>query len=75
MLVQESGSVVDADIEGAEGFRSVVVPTITTLEYEPTLGVKEGWLFIGSSPGVITTALAPGRRSPTLSFRVVIRAP
>ncbi len=57
MLAQQNGSVVDAEIEGAEGFKSVVFPMLTMLGYKPVLGVKEGWLFIGSSPGVITTAL------------------
>jgi hypothetical protein len=57
MLAQQNGSVVDAEIEGAEGFKSVVFPMLTMLGYKPVLGVKEGWLFIGSSSGVITTAL------------------
>jgi len=57
VLAQQNGAVVDAEIEGAEGFKSVVFPMMTMLGYKPVLGVKEGWLFIGSSPGVIVTAL------------------
>jgi hypothetical protein len=59
LLAQQNGSVVDAEIEGAEGFKSVVFPMLAMFGVmgKPTLGVKDGWLFIGSSPEMIATTL------------------
>ncbi|MFQ5805648.1 MAG: hypothetical protein ACE5I3_04275 [Phycisphaerae bacterium] len=54
---QQSGSVVDAEIEGAEGFKAVVFPMLSMLGYQPVVGVKDGWLFVGSSPGAITATV------------------
>lgn len=58
MLAEQSGSVVDAEIEGTEGFKSVVVPMLAMFGLtKPTVGVKDGWLFLGSSPNMIATSL------------------
>jgi len=64
MLVNQNGSIVDAEIEGAEGFKTVVHPMLAMLPIgKPTIGVKDGWLFIGSSPDMIvtTTEVAAGK--------------
>jgi hypothetical protein len=64
MLVNQNGSIVDAQIEGAEGFKTVVHPMLAMLPIgKPTIGVKDGWLFIGSSPDMIvtTTEVAAGK--------------
>ena len=59
MLANQQGSVVDAEIEGAEGFKSVVLPMLAMMGMsKPTVGVKDGWLFFGSSPEMIRTTLA-----------------
>ncbi len=56
MLVNQNGSIVDAQIEGAEGFKSIVFPVLTLVGMsKPTIGVMDGWLFLGSSPDMITT--------------------
>lgn len=58
MLAQQNGSIVPAEIEGAEGFKSVIFPMLAMVGMnKPTLGVKDGWLFFGSSPDMIKTAL------------------
>jgi hypothetical protein len=57
MLAQQQGSIVDAEIEGTEGFKSVVFPMLAMMGLnKPTLGVKDGWLFFGSSPDMIVAA-------------------
>jgi hypothetical protein len=64
MLVSQNGSIVDAEIEGVEGFKTVVHPMLAMLPIgKPTIGVKDGWLFIGSSPDIIltTTEVAAGK--------------
>ncbi len=54
MLTQNNGMIKDAEIEEAEGFRSVVHPMLAMLKVKaPTYGVKDGWLCIGSSPEVL----------------------
>ncbi len=66
MLVNQNGSIVDAEIEGAEGFKSVVYPMLAMLGMnKPTIGVKDGWLFVGSSPNMIvtTTGVAAGKQA------------
>jgi hypothetical protein len=56
MLVSQNGSIVDAEIEGAEGFKSIIFPLLAMVMNKPTVGVKDGWLFFGSSPDIIATA-------------------
>jgi hypothetical protein len=58
MLAGQNGALQDAQIEGAEGFKSVLHPMIGMMGMKsPTIGVKDGWLFFGSSPDVITKSL------------------
>ncbi len=58
MLAQQQGQVVDAELEGTEGFKSFVVPQLVMFGLnKPTLGVKDGWLFVGSSAETIGKSL------------------
>lgn len=58
MMAQQNGSIVPAEIEGADGFKSVIFPMLAMIGMnKPTLGVKDGWLFFGSSPDMIKSAL------------------
>lgn len=58
MLQSGQGSIVDAEIEGAEGFKSVIFPPLAMVGIDkPTLGVKDGWLFFASSPSIIGKSL------------------
>ena len=58
MLASQQGSVVPAEIEGVEGFKSVAFPMLAMMGMtKPTLGVHDGWLFFGSSPEIITKTL------------------
>jgi hypothetical protein len=52
----------DANIEGAEGFKVLVMPPMFAMMGigQPTFGVKDGRLFVGSNPKVITLALEVG---------------
>jgi len=64
LLVQWQGSIVDAEIADAEGFKSLVLPALTMMGLDkPTFGVKDGWLFVGSSPDIIvaSTEVAAGK--------------
>ncbi len=60
LLAEQQGSIREAEIEGTEGFRSVVHPLLAMMLglKAPTAGVHDGWLFLGSSPEVIAKALA-----------------
>jgi hypothetical protein len=67
-LVSQNGSIVDAEIEGTEGFKSVILPMLAMVGMnKPTIGVKDGWLFIGSSPDVIATAAKVAAGEPNFS--------
>lgn len=58
-LAQQGGSVAEAQIEGGEGFRSVIFPMLAMLGMtRPTLGFAQGHMFFGSSPKVIEQSLA-----------------
>ena len=58
VLMNQNGSIIDAEIEGAEGFKSVVFPMLAMVGLsKPTLGVSDGWLMLGSSPEIIKTAM------------------
>ncbi|MGE0480655.1 MAG: DUF3352 domain-containing protein [Phycisphaerae bacterium] len=61
-LAQAQGvSITDVETDGLAGFRSVFHPLVGMIGLkEPTIGVKEGFLFFGSSPKVIASALAVG---------------
>lgn len=59
LLKQQGGAIDNAEIEGAEGFRSIIHPMVAFIGMKaPTLGIKDGWLFFGSSAEVIGTAVA-----------------
>lgn len=61
-LAQAQGvTITDVDTDGLAGFRSVFHPLVGMVGLkEPTIGVKDGYLFFGSSPKVIASALAVG---------------
>lgn len=55
----------NVEIEGTEGFRSIIVPTLAIFGLtSPTVGVHDGWLTIGSSEEIIRRSLevAAGRQ-------------
>ena len=60
MLASQNGSIIDAEIEGAEGFKAINYPMLAMMGgmTKPVIGVKDGWLFFGSSPKIITTTLS-----------------
>lgn len=59
LLAEQQGGVREADIEGAEGFRSVIHPMLAMMGLKAaTAGVHDGWLFLGSSPEIIARSLA-----------------
>jgi len=59
MLAGQNGSIVEAEIEGAEGFRSIIIPAMAMMGLnKPTVGVKDGWLMLGASPEILETTLS-----------------
>lgn len=57
-LAANSGAITDADVPGTEGFRSIVHPMLGLVGMSaPTIGVHDGWLMLGSSPKVLTSAI------------------
>jgi hypothetical protein len=66
-LTQNNGLIDDAKIEGAEGFKVIVHPMLAMIPgfAQPTLGVKDGQLFLGSSLKAVGVALdAAAGKSP-----------
>jgi hypothetical protein len=61
-LLEDSDVVIkDAAIEGTQGFRSVTHPLMGMVGLKAlTVGVHEGWLFIGSDVKVVSRALEVG---------------
>lgn len=58
-LAQMQGSVEPADVDGSENFKSIIIPQLAMMGVgKPTLGVKDGWLVLGSSPEMINGVLA-----------------
>jgi hypothetical protein len=58
---QGQASLVDAEIEGVPGFKSLNMPMLAMLGMnKPTFGVGRGMLMIGSSPDMISKVLATG---------------
>lgn len=59
LLQAQNGAINDAKIEGADGFKVVVHPMLAFVPMlsQPTVGVKDGYLFIGSAPKAISAAL------------------
>lgn len=62
MVAQNGGeqvAVEDAVIEGTEGFRSIKSPLLGMVGMRaPTVGIKDGFLWFGSSPEIVDRALA-----------------
>jgi hypothetical protein len=62
-LKESNGGVEDAKIEGAEGFKRVILPAFAAMIPglgRPVFGVKDGHLFVGNSPDIVTLALDVG---------------
>lgn len=62
-LKESNGGVEDAKIEGAEGFKRVILPAFAAMIPglgRPVFGVKDGHLFVGNSPEIVTLALDVG---------------
>ncbi len=58
-LVKQNGSIGDAEVEGAEGFKSVKHPMLGMMPIgTPTIGVAKDQLIISTSPRAIAKALA-----------------
>ena len=60
MLVENNGSLRDAQIDGAEGFKVIMHPMLAIMGAlgQPTIGVHNGQLFLGSGEKEIASALA-----------------
>ncbi|MCH7872600.1 MAG: DUF3352 domain-containing protein, partial [Planctomycetes bacterium] len=59
MVVAQNGSVSDAVIDGAEGFKAITHPMMAMLPIgKPTIGVAAGQLMLGSSARAIERSLA-----------------
>ncbi len=63
LLVEQNGGVEDAELEGAEGFKRVILPPMFAMIPglgRPIFGIKGGHLFIGNGPEIVTSALEAG---------------
>jgi len=63
MLVPQSGGVEDAQIEGADGFKRIMLPAMLAMLPglgKPVLGIKAGHLFVANSPEAVKAALEVG---------------
>lgn len=62
MIVSGNGSVSEAQIDGAEGFKSITHPMMQLMSIgRPTIGVAAGHLILGSSPRAIERSLLVAR--------------
>lgn len=62
---QQRGAIEDSTMEGAEGFKHVILPApLNMFIGEPMYGLKEGKLFLATNPKVLAAALdtAAGKR-------------
>jgi predicted RNA-binding protein YlxR (DUF448 family) len=60
-LAEQGGGVEDATIEGAEGFKQIIVPMpMGMLIGRPAVGVHEGKLWIANGPEVVELAMKTG---------------
>jgi len=58
MLAEQNGGVEDAEIEGVEGFKEIILPPIAAmLVGRPSVGLKDGWLFVANGPQAVQLAL------------------
>jgi hypothetical protein len=60
LLAQQGGSLKDAEIAGTDGFKTIVHPMLAMVAAagQPTIGVHNGQLIVGSGAKVIEAALA-----------------
>lgn len=57
-LAQQNGSMADANIEGAPGFRAVIVPSLALVGLnKPVFGIKDGMFYFASSGETVTRVL------------------
>lgn len=58
-MTAEDGSIVDAELEGVTGFKTLQLqnPMISMIVDKPTFGVANGWLFIGLPGDAIQAAI------------------
>ncbi len=66
MLASQQGGVEDAKLADGPGFKRVILPPLFAMMPgfgRPVYGVKDGKLFIGSGPEVVTMALESGAGS------------
>jgi hypothetical protein len=69
-LKEQNGALRDADVEGATGFKTVVMPMLMIMGPlgQPTIGIAQGQLIVASGPKVISLALATATgESPNFS--------
>lgn len=62
-FMAEGGGVEDARIEAAPGFKRIILPVSVSWVPglgRPIMGVKDGYLFLGNGPEVVTAALNAG---------------
>jgi hypothetical protein len=62
-IPEEQGRIEDAEIAGTTGFkvaRIQMLGMMPGLPSKPTLGVKDGWLILASSPDFVSTVLDTG---------------
>ncbi|MFO0838181.1 MAG: hypothetical protein U1D55_06605 [Phycisphaerae bacterium] len=58
LLGKQGGAITDAELEGADGFRSITIPMLAMFGLKaPTVGVKDGWLFLAASPETVKMSL------------------
>lgn len=69
MGAQNNLTVAEAEIEGAEGFRSINSPMLGMVGMKaPTIGVHDGFLMVGSSPELIELVMdVAGGKAPNFS--------
>ncbi len=61
LLMPQDGGVEDAGLEGAEGFKRVILPGIFAMIPglgRPVYGLKDGKLLLGNGPEIVTASLA-----------------
>ncbi|MCA9244792.1 MAG: hypothetical protein KDA32_12590 [Phycisphaerales bacterium] len=59
----------DAEIEGAEGFRKLIMPMLAMVGLQaPTIGVYDEWVMLGASPEIVAKTIAVGTgKAPNFS--------
>ncbi len=58
-MLGQGATVSDAEIAGVEGFRTIAVPMLSMFGMKsPTIGITDGWLFVGAGKEAIEKSLA-----------------